>query len=148
MDKQKIVTNRCYGGFGLSHEATVRYARRKGVELHWYWYDYLDDTVHTSPEVPNERTFIVFYGTVPPVPNYNPKYRLDQMMFPNEEQTYWHPDYERDDPDLIAVIEELGTEAASGTHAELQIDEIPSGVKWQIEEYDGYEHIAEEHRTW
>lgn len=30
---QKIVINVCYGGFGLSKEATEEYARRKGLEL-------------------------------------------------------------------------------------------------------------------
>ena len=54
---------------------------------------------------------------------------------------------ERDDLILIAVVEELG-EAADGGCAELKIVEIPDGVNWQIEEYDGLEHIAEVHRTW
>jgi hypothetical protein len=26
--------------------------------------------------------------------------------------------------------------------------EIPDDVNWQVEEYDGMEHIAEKHRTW
>ena len=26
--------------------------------------------------------------------------------------------------------------------------EIPDDVEWQIEEYDGTEHISEKHRTW
>lgn len=30
---KKIVVNRCYGGFGLSHEAILEYAKRKGVKL-------------------------------------------------------------------------------------------------------------------
>jgi len=30
----------------------------------------------------------------------------------------------------------------------LRIIEIPDGVEWQIEEYDGDEWIAEKHRTW
>lgn len=28
----KVVINRCYGGFGLSHEAIMRYAELKGFE--------------------------------------------------------------------------------------------------------------------
>ena len=44
-------------------------------------------------------------------------------------------DYEvpRNDKDLIEVIEELGSEAASAEHAELHIVEIPDGVDWVIE---------------
>lgn len=54
---------------------------------------------------------------------------------------------DRDDPALIATVEALG-EAASGRCASLKIIEIPDGVDWQVEEYDGREHIAERHRTW
>lgn len=53
----------------------------------------------------------------------------------------------RHDPDLIEVVRELGDRAA-GHCAELRIVEIPDGVDYQIEEYDGNEHIAEVHRTW
>lgn len=53
----------------------------------------------------------------------------------------------RNDPALVQVVQELGVEA-SGRCAALVIVEIPDGVAWQIEEYDGYEHVAEKHRTW
>lgn len=53
----------------------------------------------------------------------------------------------RTDPDLIEAIETLG-EAASGRCGNLQVVEIPDGVEFTIEEYDGYEHVAEVHRTW
>jgi len=58
-----------------------------------------------------------------------------------------YTDVERDCPELVQVVEELGSKA-SGSHAQLHIVEIPSDVEWQIEEYDGLEHIAEKHRTW
>jgi len=53
----------------------------------------------------------------------------------------------RNDPLLVQAVEELG-EAADGSHAELKVVEIPDGVNWTIEEYDGWEWIAEAHRTW
>jgi len=56
-------------------------------------------------------------------------------------------DIPRDDPDLIKAVEELGDEA-SGATASLKIIEIPDGVDWTIQEYDGYEWVAERHRTW
>lgn len=67
----------------------------------------------------------------------------------------WDPDdqnlhdrmLQRDDPDLVAVIEDLGT-AADGEFAQLKIVEVPREVSWVIEEYDGMEWVAERHRTW
>ena len=56
-------------------------------------------------------------------------------------------DIDRDDPDLVAVVEELGEEA-NGPFAELEVAEIPDDVEWTIEEHDGFEWIAEAHRTW
>ncbi|NQW80052.1 MAG: hypothetical protein HQ445_02630 [Polaromonas sp.] len=53
----------------------------------------------------------------------------------------------RTDPHLVAIVEEMGAEA-SGACAGLKVVEIPDDVEWFIEEYDGLEHIAEEHRTW
>ena len=40
------------------------------------------------------------------------------------------------------------SDAADGSCAKLEIVEIPDGVDWTVEEYDGNEHIAESHRTW
>ena len=51
-----------------------------------------------------------------------------------------HWGLKRDDEDLIAVVEELGTEA-EGHCAELIILEFDEGVKYTISEYDGSESI-------
>ena len=60
---------------------------------------------------------------------------------------WWYRDANRDDPYLVQVVEEMG-EAAAGNFAELMVVEIPADVNWEINEYDGIEHIAEVHRTW
>jgi hypothetical protein len=53
----------------------------------------------------------------------------------------------RDDPDLVAAVKELGG-AVNGRFAKLGIVLIPGDIKWTVEEYDGFEWVAEAHRTW
>jgi hypothetical protein len=53
----------------------------------------------------------------------------------------------RDDPDLVAAVKELG-DAVNDRYAELEIVLIPGDIKWTVEEYDGFEWVAEAHRTW
>jgi hypothetical protein len=112
----KIVINKCHGGYGLSHQAMMRYAELKGIKLYESPTNYGYTNYYTSEDESND-TFFSDY-------NIN-----------------------RDDPLLVQVVEELG-ELANGDHAELKIVEIPYGIKWEITEYDGIEHIAEVHRTW
>jgi hypothetical protein len=55
----------------------------------------------------------------------------------------------RDDPDLVAAVNELGSTAASGTYAELKIAWIPPSIGWHVTDYwAGAEEVHESHRTW
>ncbi len=48
---------------------------------------------------------------------------------------------ERDDPNVIACVERLGS-AANGLFAQLRIVDIPDNTTdWRIEEYDGAESV-------
>jgi hypothetical protein len=60
---------------------------------------------------------------------------------------FYYYDIPRDCPVLVAMVEEQGT-AINGAFSDLKVVEIPDGINWYIEEYDGREHIAERHRTW
>ena len=68
-------------------------------------------------------------------------------------QYYHNGDYwnycgiERNDPLLVQVVEELGA-AANDKYADLKVVEIPDGIAWYVDEYDGDEWVAEQHRTW
>lgn len=53
----------------------------------------------------------------------------------------------RHDADLVAVVEELGTKA-SGNYADLQIEEIPDGWEYEIDEYDGNERVLPPRMEW
>ena len=48
----------------------------------------------------------------------------------------------RDDPDLLALIEEKGIQFVQGKYAKLKVVEIPeSATDFTLDEYDGWERI-------
>lgn len=53
----------------------------------------------------------------------------------------------RADPHLLRVVEELGL-SANVNYSFLRIIEVPDDVDWIICENDGWEWVAEKHRTW
>ena len=114
----KVVINNCFGGFGLSHGAIMRYAELKGLNM---------------IVVEEKRAFSDYTYYLNEIGDDN--FWYDGMI------------EDRSDPALVQTVEELG-ELASGQFAELRVVEIPDGVNWHIVEYDGMEHIAEAHRTW
>ena len=54
---------------------------------------------------------------------------------------------ERNDPVLVNLIEQLGV-MANTRWSELKVVEIPDGIDWIIQDYDGLEWVAEAHQTW
>ena len=54
----------------------------------------------------------------------------------------------RIDKRLIDAIESVGEKKASGELACVRIVEIPDGVDWKIDDYDGIETVHERHRSW
>ena len=54
----------------------------------------------------------------------------------------------RADTKLIAAIESVGIKESTGSHAELRIVDVPDGIEWFIDDYDGVETIREQHRSW
>ena len=128
----KIIINTCYGGYGLSKEAILRYAKLKGMTL------YTEDSLS-----------VTHYYTVP-VEEYHAisaeaKIRRE---YTKVNGVYFHDrDIERTDPILVQVVEELGKNA-NGTYSDLQIIDIPDNVKYFIDDYDGRETVREEHRSW
>jgi hypothetical protein len=140
----KVVINKCHGGFGLSHEAVLLYLDRSGRQV---WVEENDKFGRLIPFT---------YYLVPPEqriegnPNNWHEMTLDERQAHNAaySDTVFHDrDLARDDPALVAVVQELGNRA-DGHHAELKIVDIPDDVNWYIEEYDGCEWVAERHRTW
>ena len=75
----------------------------------------------------------------------------DQILFYRDfvsnDTCFWAIDLERNDTDLVAIVEQMGDSAGS-KFSSLKIVEIPENVEWELCEYDGREWIAEKHRTW
>lgn len=123
----KIVRNKCYGGFSISLEA-ARFMAKRGNKIAKAEVKIYDDGVKGKRKLDKleaqigVRWFGYGYGGC-------------------------HDGYSRDDEDLIAAVEELG-EKANGECAELEVVEIPDGIEWEIDEYDGLETIHEKHMSW
>ena len=120
----KIAINRCFGGFGISNVAFEKLLERKGIEF---------EKVPAKFPIRGNDSDYYKKGMVGSVDDGY----LSEYDFYNN----------RADADLIAVIEELG-EDSWGWASELAIVDIPDDVEWHIDEYDGLEHVAENHRTW
>jgi hypothetical protein len=134
----KVVKNSCYGGFSLSPEAEIEYLRRKRGEAHAY-------EKAGDPRGKFAAISLAEYewGTQQYLTHVDNGWYTDEL-----EGHFSGRQLERDDPLLIEVIEDLGADNASGEHADLTIVEIPGGVDWEIDDYDGAETIRETHRTW
>lgn len=55
--------------------------------------------------------------------------------------------YDRTSKYLIDAVEQLGDEA-NNFASELKVVEIPDGIDYEIDEYDGIESVHEKHRSW
>ena len=66
----------------------------------------------------------------------------------SDDTLLWDSDIDRNDPVLVEIVEALTPQKAGSRFACLKVVEIPDGVEWELNDYDGMEHIAEVHRTW
>lgn len=110
-----VVVNKCFGGFGLSERAIMRYAELKGINL------------------------------VKLTDKHGSNFYVDGQH--DDEHFFSEYDIERTDTALVETVKELG-KLANGDCAELTVTEVPDGVDWYIDEYDGIESIHESHRSW
>jgi hypothetical protein len=153
---KKIVINTQFGGFGLSTKAHQEYAKLIGKEAYFFKYNFNSKEYVLADPVEDKDELIISVFTIP---NPNEFLRQDKPWHEMslEERKKHNEKYKsvdlnmhdlaRDDENLIKVVEKLGEEANT-RFSTLKIIEIPDDVEWEIEEYDGLEHIAEKHRTW
>lgn len=130
----KIILNKCYGGFDVSEKAYELYAEKKGVSLYRYWGDYKNEKMRKGSGL------VTYHFTK----DFGDNVENDKIDW----ETYLCLDYgHRDDPILIEVVEELGNQA-SGRYGKLVVVEIPDGMDYVIDEYDGIETLHENVKAW
>ena len=141
----KIVINNCFGGFGLSMKGEKLYAKLKGFELFFYKqtkYKHSHGEDEYVKIVEESSKNFLFMSAL----KVDLGEKTNKLTYKDGEY-FSCSDISRTDKDLIKVVETLGSKA-NGQCAELQIIEIPDGIEWEIDEYDGNETIDEVHRSW
>jgi hypothetical protein len=141
----KVVINICFGGFGLSPLAQKEYLKLKGKECFFYkqtkynFQDKRDEYTRCDKPTQDSHSYHTF----------TKDHGKTFSNITNDDDSYWYyyKDIERNDPDLVKVVEKLG-EKANGSCAKLRVVEIPSGIDWEISDYYGNESIEEKHRSW
>lgn len=139
----EIVINDCYGGFSISPEAALwMYAKGcKSLAIpvdKYFSHHKEDDAYGKKAALAAWNSFLTtkelkgFYVTV---------------FSPDEQYVLDTRSVERTDPILIQCVKELGAKA-NGTCAKLKIIEIPAGISYEIDDYDGMESVEESHRSW
>src|SRR5882724_6957718 len=98
-------------------------------------------------------------GLYKPVPENEGEIIFDRELYEDEFDIkygrrlrlgrYWDT-WTRDNrthPLVVKVVEKLGKKAY-GPCAKLKVVEIPDGIDWEINEYDGLESVRERSRSW
>jgi len=140
---KEVVINNCFGGFGISDLAYEELIKL-GIPVRKY---------KKEPRNPKTGLYDI------KVPNNEGKIIFDRKLEPKSESDFWDWDLskerywdtwiekDRENPMLIKVIKKLGKKANT-RFSKLKIVKIPADIEYIIEEYDGFEHIAEKHQTW
>lgn len=137
---KKVILNKCFGGFDVSKEAYMLYAKKKGLTLYLYESEFINRKF-IYKKVNDDKSIFRHYFI---------KDMGDNVEISNEDyEKYclYLKDEHREDPILIEVVEELG-EKASGRFGNLKVVEIPDDLEYVIDEYDGIETLHQKVKEW
>lgn len=140
---KEIVINTCYGGFGLSAEAIREYLKLLNKEPFFYIQtkNKYSDGINEYTRIENTNGELFVYILLKDIGEKTNELDYDDAVWFSDR------DIPRDDKYLVSVVKKLGKKAF-GSFAKLKIVKIPNDVEWEIEEHDGFEEVAEKHRTW
>ena len=132
-----VITNSKYQPYGLSIDAVLAYAKRKGIVLYPAREERFGDVEYWKMPRDQQKPYPVW---------------KDQVSFDADLDVYYNQmfdplEIQRNDPDLVSVVETLGDK--SGDNCTLKIVEVPDGIDWII--VHGTKHrecVAERHRRW
>ncbi len=150
----KIVINKCFGGFGLSPAAVIRLAELRGQKAYFFTGGF--GSRPREQVEPGSITGLFWNAYNTPTPTDGPTAsQWADMTIEEKRASNAKSDSEtintcrdnRTDPLLIQVVEELG-DKASGDCSKLKVIEIPDGIEYEIDDYDGQESVHEKHRSW
>ena len=136
----KVILNKCYGGFGISKAGYELYAKKKGIEIFAYKLECVNDKpIYRKTDIGSSIFTITFtkdFGDYIELSDDNSeKYFLELRS------------NHREDPVLIEVVEELG-ERANGPFSKLVVVDIPDGMEYEIDDYDGVETLHQKVKKW
>lgn len=140
----KVVINKCWGGFGLSPEALLWLYENgcKDIAIEVSEYYGLDKWPEKESQKNEDIESFEKYLANPE------KSSLYVTVFtPDRKYVLIYRKLERTNPLLIRCIELMG-DKSFGRFAKLKVVEIPDGVEFEIDEYDGMETIHEVRRSW
>lgn len=137
---RKVILNKCFGGFDVSKEAYMSYAKKKGLTLYLYRTELIDGKF-IYKKVNDDNSIFRYYF----IKDIGDNVEISDEDY--EKYCLYLKDGHREDPVLIEVVEELG-EKASGRLGNLKVIEIPDDLDYVIDEYDGIETLHQKVQEW
>lgn len=141
----KVVINKCYGGFGLSYKALLWLHERNAecievipIEEYYRGEENKNSIAEAVIEMESYMKTSKTNSWRPPLTPDLKKVIMFKDRYGNDSRT---------DLNLVECVETL-KEEANGACAQLKVVEIPLNIIFQIEQFDGIEHVAQQHPTW
>ena len=136
----KVILNKCFGGFCVSQEAYELYAKKKGIEIFAYKLECENDKPIYKKTDTGSSIFTITFTK-----DFGDYIDLSDDDF--DKYYLGLDESHREDPVLIEVVEELGKRANS-PFSKLVVVDIPDGMEYEIDEYDGLETLHQKVEKW